>query len=335
MESININHAQVISSTINAQRSTTDIEGESQQTFFTSAAPAASPSTQVTISPMAATISDLSMKSRFTSLEELSAHKTKLFEQVLTTEEILSGTRRPFASAEDERLSHLTVKQLMEESNKLPAIDAQGQSLAGIAGTEQADRISVALMNLLIKTQVQHRDAAANVEQSLVSFKSNIEDKLKISSQSYDIIFKDGKATAIGKVSSMGKTADAGELEKVQTLLDKPDHDESAKSLLNNIDHYNKLSWQMIDNELTQHIYGAEQDNYLPKNVSLEWLLEGTNYSSVAKGNSLYDKYVELAASASKKYLAALEDGSHFAHSRTDLGILEATKIRESLNTQT
>jgi hypothetical protein len=332
VESITINHAQIISSTINAKRAGSDVEPEPIQNF-TSADPSAKASPQVIISPLAQTLSDLNLKSRFTSLEEFSEHSTKLFSQLLTTEEIQSGTRRPFASAEDERLSHLTLKELMEEGNKLPLVDASGHSAASIYGNEQTDRINIAIGNILLTSQINQRDVASKVEASVSAFKSNAEEKLKIASQRYDIVFKDGKATTVGKISSTGKPANAEELKKIQNLLDHPD-DALTKSLLSDIDQYNQTSWQVIDNELTQHIYGAEQDRYLQKNVSVAWLLEGTNYSNVSSSNNLYDKYVELAAFARIKYQAALDDGSHFANSRTDPGIQEATRIRASVNTQ-
>jgi|GEM_PF-1225299 len=333
MEPISLNHTQIISSMINTNRASDKAASETIQSF-TSAEPDAKTAPQVIISPLAATLSDLSLKSRFTSQEEFSTHSTKLFSQLLTTEEIQSGTRRPFASEEDERLSHLTLKELMEESNKLPLVDEHGHSAASIYGNEQTDRINIAIGNLLLTNQVKQRDAASAVEASVSAFKSNAEEKLKISSQSYDIVFKDGKATVFGKVSSNGNAANADELKKIQALLDNPGDDEPARKLLGDIDQYNQTSWQLIDNELTQHIYGAEQDPYLPKNASVDWLLEGTNYSNVSSSNNLYDKYVEIVASARIKYQAALEDGSHFANSRTDPGIQEATKIRESLNTQ-
>ncbi len=119
MEPININHAQIISSTINSSRSVSEPD---TPLVFTSADQTIKAPSEVVISPLASAISDLNLKSRFTSYEDLSAHKTKLFEQTLTTEEIQNGTRRPFASAEDERLSHLTLKELMDEGKKLPAL---------------------------------------------------------------------------------------------------------------------------------------------------------------------------------------------------------------------
>ncbi len=181
---------------------------------------------------------------------------------------------------------------------------------------------------------MDHRDATSAVEKSVTNFKTNVEEKLKISSQGYDIVFKDGKASAVGKISSTGKAVNADDLKKIQDILDNPTGNAITQNLLNNIDQYNQLSSQLIDNELTQHVYGGEQDRYLPKSVSKNWLMEGTNYSNVSTGNDLYNKYVEIVAAANVKYHAALEDGSHFTDGRTDPGILEATRIRESVSIQ-
>ncbi|HEY6528713.1 MAG TPA: hypothetical protein VIZ65_08460 [Cellvibrionaceae bacterium] len=331
MDSISINHAQTLSNTINTKRIDNDTSLEESLTF----APAESnveASAEVVISPLAFVLSDLNLKSRFTSADEFSEHTTKLFSQFLTTEEIQSGARRPFASAEDARLSRLSLRELMEESNKLPLVDENGHSRASFYRNEQTDRISIAAGNLLLTNQVNHRDAAFRVDQSVSSFKLDVEEKVGISSTGYDIVFKDGKATAIARISSTGVAASPEELKNVQEFLDNPSHNPISKKLLLDIDSYNRESWQLIDNELTIHIYGGEQDRYLQKQVSKEWLMEGTNYSTVSQENGLYSRYVEIVAAANIKYQAALEDGSHYYNNNTDPGILEITRIRESLS---
>ena len=331
MDPISINHAQLLSSSINAKRPETEGRTDIVETF-TAADPTVKASTEVVISPLASELSELSLKSRFTSMEEFSAHSTELYSQLLTTEEIQSGSRRNFASAEDERLSHLTLKELMDESNKLSLVDENGHSSTSFYGNEQSDRLQIAVGNLLLANQVKQRDAATSVEKSVSTFKSVVEEKLGISAKGYDIVFKDGKATAVGKMSSSGEAASSQELEKIQKLLDNPSSNPSAQKVLSDINEYNQTSWQLVDNILTQRIHGGEQNRYLSTAISSDWLMEGSNYSNVSKGNGLYEKYVEIVASANIKYQAALQDGSHFLNNRTDPGILEATRIRDSLS---
>lgn len=290
-------------------------------------------SVEVQLSPAASQLKvDLNLKSRFSSDAEYSAYATNLHSQWITYDEIESGTQRPFASAEDERLSHLTLKELMEESMSLPMVDDNGHSNLNVYGTERGDRINVAKANILIRAQYEFKKSGENVANSLREFKEAVSEKFGVDQSSFDIVYKNGKPTVEAKISSTGKSADPAAIEKIQKMLDSPGGDIFAKKLTDDIESYNNASWQIIDNELTQHIYGPEQNRYLPKNVSKEWLLEGTNYSNVTTTNNLYDKYVDIAAQAAVKYNAALEDGTHFTQSRTDPGILEVTRMREEIN---
>src|SRR5690606_11040706 len=115
----------------------------------------------------------------------------------VTLEELETGIRRPPASAEDERLSYLTMKELMEEGLQLPRVDKNGHLKSGFAGTEQGDRISVAKANILLEAQYNLRKTAKNVEASVDKFKKHIEKEFKVDPDSYDIIFKNGKITVV------------------------------------------------------------------------------------------------------------------------------------------
>ena len=294
-----------------------------------------SASIEIKLSPAASEIVfDKNIKPRFASNEETSANVTKRMSELITREEYETGKRRPFASAEDERLSHLTMKELMAEGNKLPRIDEHGHLLSSIQGTERGDRINVAIGNILFINHFARQQSAAKLEASVESFKKHIEEKYKIDPNSYDVIFKDGKPTVVAKISSESKAASSAALEKIQSALDDTKGSAFAKNLQADIKEYNRLSFELIDNDLTQHIYGAEKNPYIEKNISSDWLLDGTNYSTVTKGDGLGQKYLEIIANANKKYNAAVKDGTHLSNYDIDPGLLELTRLRESINTK-
>ena len=266
------------------------------------------------------------MTPRFDSQEELSEHKTRLVATWVTEHELETGTRRPYATAEDERLSKLSLKELVIESSKLPRVDEHGHLQNGRAGTEQGDRISVAITNLVFEAQYNFKKAAENVEASVKEFEKHLQEKFSISPESYDITFIDGKITAI----STGKNgADNATLKKIQNVLDNPGKIKPAKDLIEDIKTYNQTAFTIIDNQLTQYIYGAYKNRYLPKEVSADWLVEGMNYSHATTSGKINDKYLSIIAGARDKYQAAVKDGSHLANSNTDPGIMELTKIRQ------
>lgn len=333
MDSISLNHAQTLATTAKkgSDQTTAETSSPTQEKTFT--ASSSSPSVIVTLSPESTKLSyDYNATPRFGSLEELSEYKTRLYETWVTEKELESGTRRPYASAEDERLSKLTMKELMAESSKLPRVDQNGHLQSSREGTEQGDRIGVAKTNLMFEAQYNFRKAAGNVQKSMEKFEQHLQEEFNIDPDSYDIVFIDGKITAV----STGKDgADSETLKKIQKMLDDPEKIKPAKDLVQDIEAYNKAAFTIIDNQLTIHIYGASKNRYLPKNISADWLAEGMNYSHATTSGNINNKWLSIVADANEKYQAAVKDGSHLANSNTDPGILELTRIRQSASQNT
>ncbi len=327
MDSISLNHANTLAATTikSAVPPTSNTPQVTPNKEFT--ASPASPSTIVTLSPESTKLSfDDKVTPRFESLEELSEHKTRLLATWVTQDELETGTRRPYASPEDERLSRLSMKELMIESSMLPGIDSNGHLQSGFAGTEQGDRIGVAVANIVLESQYNFRKAAKQVEASLEKFEQYLHKEFNIAPDSYDITFIDGKITAI----STGKDgADHSMLQKIQRMLDAPEKIKPAKDLVQDIKTYNEATFTIINNQLTQYIYGATQNRYLPKEISADWLVEGVNYSHVTTSGNIKDKWLSIVADAREKYHTALKDGSHLKNSTTAPGILELTKLRQ------
>ena len=293
------------------------------------------PSVEVLLSPEAAKLSiDTSVKSRFSSNEEFSEHLTKFMSKLTTNEENASGIRRPFESQEDDRLSKLSMKELMEEGNKLPRVDENGHLLSSRQGTEQGDRINLAVGNIIFKNRFDRSNAAVKVQDSLNNFKNTIKNEYKIDSNSYDVIYKDGKATAVGKITSGHKAATTDELAKIQQSLDGMKGSPEANQLQTDINEFNRLSFELVDNNLTQHIYGAEKNPFLTKSVSSDWLLDGTNYATAESNSNLNEKYLSIIADARGKYNTAVKDGTLLSYYDIDKGLLELTKLRENINTK-
>ena len=293
------------------------------------------PYAEVLLSPEAVELSiDKNVKPRFSSAEEFSEHSTKFMAKLTTKEEYESGVRRPFESQEDERLSKLSIKELIEEGNKLPRVDKNGHLSSSMHGTEQGDRINLAIGNILFKNQYERSNAAVKVQASVDDFKNAIKSEYKIEPNSYDVIFKDGKATVIGKLTSGHKAATTYELARVQKSLDGINSSTSAKQLQTDIKEFNRLSFEYVDNYLTPHIYGPEKNPFLTKSVSSDWLLDGTNYSSAESNSNLNEKYLSIIADARGKYNAAVKDGTLLSYYDIDKGLLELTKLRENINTK-
>lgn len=171
MNSINLNHAQILFSTIGI-KPVGEITPQLIEAPNSNAAQESS--VEVNISSAALEFVTYDSKPRFSSLDELSQHKSQLYSQWTTFEEFESGTRRPFASEEDLRLSKLTLKEFMKESNYLPRVDKNGHLQSGLAGTEQGDRISVAIANKLNETQFNYQKAALEVESDVSGFKKTL-----------------------------------------------------------------------------------------------------------------------------------------------------------------
>lgn len=320
MDAINVNHSQILYSTLGI-KPTSDISS-------THSDPSQSTPTEVTISRVEPDIvHDNNIKSRFSSMEEQSKSVTNVVSQWVTLEELESGTRRPYATAEDERLSRLTLKELMEESNNLPRVDNNGHLQSGFAGTEQGDRINVAIANKVLEAQYSYEKSAKSVETSVKDFKLNIEKNFKIFASSYDIVFKNGKITALGK------GADESSLKKIQEILDNPKENKAAIALSTEIKEFNKTALVLVENELTQYIYGATKDPYLEKNVSIDWLMEGMNYSKATESGQVDYKFTALIAEAREKYHEAIKDGTHLSNYDIDPGIIELTNLRKSIDT--
>ena len=305
MDSISVNHIQMLATTL---KRNTPVENQigPVDMAFSATDSQSSPSVEVKLSPAASQIAkDIHVTSRFSSKEEQSENKTRVVSTWITLEELENGTRRPFATPEDERLSHLTLKELMAESMKLPRVDEHGHLQSGFAGTEQGDRIGVAIANIILESQYRHKKSAEAVEASLSKFKQHISDNLGIDPESYKIVFKNGKVTVISNGGEKGADSDA--LKKIQDVLDNPNDVKPAKALQNNIALYNTASHKLIDNQLTQYIYGAQQNRYLPKEVSSDWLMDGVDYSKATHNSNLSQKYLAIIAGANEKYHAALE----------------------------
>jgi hypothetical protein len=328
MGPVNLDHKQFLAtaSKLIYLSTNTDAPVATEEKIFTSGSN--SPSAIVTLSPESAKLSfEYEANSRFNSPEELSEHKTRLYSTWVTYDELESGKRRAFASPEDQRLSTLTLKELMEESLKLPNVDKNGHLQSSMEGTEQGDRINVAIANIILESQYNYRKAAKSVEASLEKFKQHIEEKLNIKPDSYDVMMVKGKITAVSK----GKNgSDNATLKKIQDVLDKNEKIKPAKDLVSDIQNFNAAALKLIDNHLTQYIHGAQQNRYLSKNISADWLMEGMNYSHASTSNQVSGKYLSIVADAREKYHAALQDGSHLANGKTNVGILELTKLRQA-----
>lgn len=325
MESVNLNHLQILTSS--SKTPTPQNTSKTPEDRVLTANNAASPSTIVTLSPAASQLShDYQMTSRFASMEEQSEHMTRLAATWVTLEELENGTRRPFASAEDERLSRLTLKELMEEGSRMPNADENGHLKSGFAGTLQSDRINVAVANILLEAQHNYSTAAKDVTAAVEEFKEYMKEEFNIDPDSYDILFKDGKPVAVSKGND-GLNNEG--LKKVQEVLDNPEDIKSAEKLLKAIDIFNGAALKVIENSLTQYMYGASQNRYLPKEISADWLMEGMNFSHASTSSHVHDKFLTIMADGREKYHAALKDGSHLENGNTDSGILELTKMRE------
>lgn len=328
MEPISLNHTQILRSS-QVIKSTEEVVIETP----TSSALATSPAVQVILSPAVADLgTDHVFNTRFASAAEYDEHMSKLREQYTSASDYENGTRPPFASAEDERLSHLTMKELLAEAAKLPRIDENGHLLTSIYGNAAGDRYNTAMANLSSKAYFDYNKSAKKAEESTSEFKSAIQDKFKIDSNSYDIISRDGKITAVGKLSSSGKAASADDLAKIQSILNNPSEIPAAKNLIADIEQFNQAAWQLMDNAIVPLVYGPTKNPYLVKSVSEEWVAEGINYSKATNITGLNDKYLSLIADARAKYTEAVKDGTHLSNYDIDPGILELTRMREAIN---
>lgn len=320
MEPININHSQVLHSTAGIKL-TGDISSLSSDLSRPKSA-------EIKISQEESKIAhDSNIKPRFTGMDEQSTSRTNHAAQWVTLEELESGTRRPYATAEDERLSRLTLKELMEESNNLPRVDQNGHLQSGFAGTEQGDRLRSAMANKIFEAQYDYKKSAQSVETAVKDFKLHIEKKLNISPDRYDIVFSNGKITA------QGKAVDAESLKKIQEVLDNPKNVKASMTLAGEIEEFNKAALALVNNELTQYIYGATKDPYLEKNVSIDWLMEGMSYSKATESSQVNYKFTSLIADAREKYNAAIKNGTHLSNYDIDPGIIELTNLRKNIDT--
>ncbi|MDZ4260733.1 MAG: hypothetical protein U1B30_00155 [Pseudomonadota bacterium] len=326
MDPINVNHAQVLYSTAGIKAISDSSSSSSSPEVVLTEIKLSANETKVTLESAA----EADSKPRFASMEEYNQHKATVYAQWVTLEELETGTRRPYATEEDARLATLTMKELMEESTKLPRIDSNGHLQSSIFGTEQSDRIRVATANKIFEGRHEYNKAAESVESSVKNFKLNIEKKLNIAADSYDIVFSNGKITAVGKGTA---AADENSLKKIQDVLDNPTEMKVAMVLSADIEKFNKAAVVLVENNLTQYIYGASKDPYLEKNLSKDWLMEGMNYANATKSSHLNNQYTALFAEAHEKYDSSLKNGTHFENFDTDPGILELTNLRKGIDT--
>ena len=321
MESINLNHVQHLMSL----RATVT---QSHELTFSDSDLKANPKTgldRVTLSP-ALYQADLS-SSRFSSMEEQSASKTKQVNSWLTLDELESGVRKPFKDAEDARLSTLTLAELMEEIKNLPNVDKNGHLKSAFAGTEQGDRLGSAAANIKIQAQFNFERASENVSQTLSGFQEFVESELGISPDQYRVKYINGEIMVVSAgESSLNNSA----IHRIQDLLDDPEgHDEAVK-LMKDIISYNDAAAELINNRLIRATGGSNQNQYLPESLSVDEIMNGVDYSNADGLSHLHGKWLDVVAGANESFKSALSDGSHLEKTM-DSGVLELTKLRESL----
>lgn len=284
-------------------------------------------SEEVALSPAAVKLYESELATpRFGSLAEQSASKTKQVNAWITLEELESGVRKPFADEESARLSRLSLLELMHESNQLPNMDEHGHLRSSFAGTEQGDRLANAIADIVLTSQYTYDKASKSVSQSLQEFKDYVEAELGIDPDAYSIQFKSGKITV---VTAGGNGLENDDTRKVQALLDDPKPKRQAKQLVKDITDYNESAAALINNRLLMQTVSGAKNRYLPKEMSVNQIMEGMNYSNTESSPHLYSKWVGIVAQANEKYHVALEDGSHLEHAYKDTpGLLALTKLR-------
>lgn len=326
MDPINISHSQVLHSTAGIKATSDSFTSPGSAQVTLTEIKLSANETKVTLESAV----EAESKPRFASMEEYNQHKATVYAQWVTLEELKTGARRPYVTEEDARLATLTMKELMEESSKLPRIDSNGHLQTSMFGTEQSDRIGVAIANKVFEGQHEYNKAAESVENSLKNFKLTIEKKLNIAADSYDIVFSNGKITAVGKGAA---AADEKSLKKIQDVLDNPTEMKVAMVLSADIEKFNKAAVVLVENNLTQYIYGASKDPYLEKNLSKDWLMEGMNYANATKGSHINNQYNTIFSEAREKYHEAIKNGTHLSNYDIDPGIIELTNLRKSIDT--
>ncbi len=320
MNVIDINHTQFFYSAIGL-RDAKEISTPDQSASESSSTQ--TPSTIVDISLEASKIVYAqNINSRFSSMEEQSESKERMVAQWVTREELENGARR-YETEEDMRLSQLTLDELLAEAAQLPKVDKYGHMTGSFAGTEQGDRISVAMTNIFFELQYQHTKTEERVEATVDQFKEAIQQKYQIDPNDYDIVFRNGKVTAIGE------KLDEESLKQVQELLDDPGNLNEAKYLNTAIEKYNNSSVEFMQYYLTVRVKGPIQDPYITKTTSINQLMEGVNYSKLDNNGHLGSKFLGIVADAREKYHAALKDGTHFSNYDIDPGVLELTELRK------
>ena len=288
-----------------------------------------STSDQVILSPAAVKLYESELpRSRFSSLEQQSASKTKQVNSWITLAELESGVRKPPADEESARLRTLSLLEIVQEINRLPNKDEHGYLQNSFAGTERGDKLSSAKADIILQSQYAYEKASKNVTESLQEFKEYVEAALGVDSDTYSIQFKNGKITVVN-IGGGGLPND--DTKKIQALLDEPKPQTEAQQLVDDITDYNEAASTLINNNLLMMTVSGAKNPYLPKEASVNQIMEGMDYSHVETRSHLYGKWVAIVAQANEKYHAALKDGSHLENAYKDTpGLLELTKIREA-----
>lgn len=320
MDPIHINHAHYLQSLPSLTRESRTFSAVSTQKITEEN------TEQVTLSPAAKALQiGTSGSARFQSMEAQSANKTKQVNAWLTLDELESGIRRPFSHPEEARLSTLTLSELMREIKNLPAVDEHGHLQSSFAGTEQGDRLGTAVANLKIRAQFAFEKALKGVSDSLADFEEYVESHLGISPETYSVKHINGEITVV--VSDNG-TLNNPNIKKIQNLIDAPKHGSKAEEFVSRIEEFNRAASELINNRLTLHTEGQNQNPYLPKRLSVEEIMDGVNYSGSAASH-LSNKWLNLVESANAAYREAITNGSHLENT-VNPGIRALTKKREN-----
>lgn len=323
MESIQLNHSQILQKTVGLQLS--------GQVELGSAKSEAIPSTIVEISAVAHKLIEGNRESRFSSDEERDAHLTKLANTMLTYEDLQSG-KHSYENEEDQRLGQLSMKELLIENYQ--SWTESGELGGVVSESVRSDRHLIAKGNLDIEAAFQFEKSREFVTLALDNFREKLSEKIpSIDPDSYDIVYQDGEITAIAKGSD-GATDE--ELEKIQKLLDDPGDNPAAKRLVNSIEQFNKASLEVVNLEITKVKYrGAYDGNdpYIPESYSMEQVMQDFSYSDdVEASNHMSGALTDMYAGSRERYHTALEDGSHA--DLQDPGLRALTEMREAMLAQ-
>jgi len=278
------------------------------------------PSTQVSLSPAATRFQidkpPEQLQARFSNEDERNAHIADQISKIKTFAQWQSG-RYSHESEEDLRLSQLSMHELLVEGHKAAYRPENSRGIIAVSGpdgTVQGDKIELAMANLMADSRYRIKESSQATAESLDHFKARMQElEPGIATDSYDIVFKDGQVQAVG---SGREPADADALEKIQALLDDPDGEQAAKSLLSNIQSLNTDIHHNFDLKLTRAIgYPPPVNNYLPDSLSTAQLMEGFSYSKDDSLQYALDRLEDLRLAAGTQARADMANGTYILFS--------------------